>query len=455
MKTSILSLIINIVWGINLFAQNSSMYDNPEIKNNLDSYVNSYTKTGDFSGCIAINKGDSNIYQECFGYANQSFKVLNEKNTKFKIGSVSKQFTAAAILIMEQEGLLKTTDTLSNFFSNNSNAERITIQQLLTHTSGITDIYNVPNFNKLSCQKKTKSELSNLVLDSELEFEPGTQYQYSNGGYAILAELVEKLSGIAYQDYLNKKIFQPLNMKATGHNKSNDVIPNLAVGYDPSGYNDVKITDFLDPELLKGSGSLYSTVQDLRVWINSIKNKSLLSKSSYEKLLTDYGHNYGFGVSVYKSFDKDVFGHDGRVNGYIADYLHYKESDISVIILGNLQTGVADFFRRDIAAIVFNKKYANRAKTIPPEKNVYPDNEKILGIYSFGPNFKVYIEEIEGSIQARANEGGYSELVLLEDKRFFSRTLYSYIEFKEDDKGRTVKMVWTNNDGNSFEGIKE
>jgi CubicO group peptidase (beta-lactamase class C family) len=426
-----------------------------DISNLVIDYANSYVKTGDFSGCILITKNDKIIFEKCFGYANQSFKVLNEKNTKFKIGSVSKQFTAAAILIMEQEGFLKTTDTLSKFFPNHSNAESITIQQLLTHTSGITDIYNVPNFNNLSSQKKTINDLTKLVLGSELQFEPGAQYQYSNGGYAILAEIIEKLSGSTYQDYLNENIFQPLNMTATGHNRYNDVIPNLAVGYDPSGYNDVKITDFLDPELLKGSGSLYSTVQDLQIWIESIKHRSLMNEESYEKLLKNYGNNYGFGISLYKSFDESVFGHDGRVNGYIADYLHYEESDISIIILGNLQTGVADFFRRDIAAIVFNKEYKSRAKRIPPEDDSKIDKEKIIGTYAFGPNFKVYIEGIEGSIQARANEGGYSELILLEDGRFFSRTLYSYIEFIEDDLGKTIKMFWTNNDGNRFEGLKE
>ena len=434
---------------------NFGFIQSQETSKMIDEYANSYVKTGDFSGCVLITEKGKIIYENCFGYANHSFTVPNDKQTKFKIGSVSKQFTAAAILILEQEGLLNTSDTLSKFLPNSNNAEKITIHQLLTHTSGITDIYNVPDFNKLSCPKKKISDLSKLVLEAELDFEPGSQYQYSNGGYALLAQIIETVSGMTYQEYLTENIFKPLKMNATGHNKGNDIILNLAVGYDPSGYSDVKITDFLDPELLKGSGSLYSTVKDLQIWINSIKNKSLLSGSSYEKLLTNYDHNYGFGISVYKSFDKKVFGHDGRVNGYIADYLHYEEPDISVIILGNLQTGIADFFRRDIAAIVFNKEYESRAKTIPPGENAYPDDEKILGTYAFGPSFKVYIEKIEGSIQARANEGGYSELVLLEDGRFFSRTLYSYIEFSENDRREITKMVWTNNDGNSFEGLKK
>lgn len=434
---------------------NFGLAQSQDIAKLIDEYANSYVKTGDFSGCVLITEKGEIIYENCFGYANHSFKVPNEKKTRFKIGSISKQFTAAAILNMEQDSLLKTTDTLSVFFPNAVNAKKITIQQLLTHTSGITDIYNVLDFNKLSSQKKNISDLSSMVLEAELDFEPALQYQYSNGGYALLAQIIENVSGMTYQQYLKENIFKPLHMSATAHNKGNEIIPNLAVGYDPSGYSDVKITDFLDPELMKGSGSLYSTVHDLQIWIKSIKNKSLLSVKSYEKLLSDYGHNYGFGISVYTSFNKKVFGHDGRVNGYIADYLHYEEQDISVIILGNIQTGVADFFRKDIAAIVFNKEYKSRAKRIPPEDDTKIDKEKIIGTYTFGPNFKVYVEEIEGSIQARANEGGYSELILLEDRRFFSRTLYSYIEFKENDQGKTVKMVWTNNDGNSFEGLKE
>ena len=426
-----------------------------DISKLINEYATSYVNTGDFSGCILITKKGNVIYENSFGYANHSFKVPNAKHTRFKIGSVSKQFTAAAILLLEQEGVLNTADTLSKFFPNNNNAGKITIEQLLTHTSGIADIYNIPDFNKLSCQKKNIADLSMMVLEAELDFEPGSQYQYSNGGYALLAQIIQSKSGVSFQEYLTENIFNPLKMNDTGHNQGNEVIPNLAIGYDPLGYDAVKITDFLDPELLKGSGSLYSTTHDLQVWINAIKDRTLLSIDSYEKLLKDYGHSYGYGISVYTSFDKEVFGHDGRVNGYIADYLHYKEADITVIILGNIQTGVSDFFRRDIAAIVFDKEYQTRAKSIPSEKSTSPDNKNVVGVYAFGPNFKVHVEEIEGSIQARANEGGYSELILLEDGRFFNRTLYSYIEFVPNGQGGILKIIWTNNDGNSFEGLKQ
>ena len=433
----------------------SSLIHSQDISKLIDEYTASYVSTGDFSGCILITENDKITYENCFGFANRTFNVLNKKQTKFRIGSISKQFTAVAILILEQKGLLKTTDYLSDYFPQYPITSNITLKQLLNHTSGVTDIYDIPDFNKLSCHKKTISDMTKLILETELDFEPGTQYLYSNGGYIILAKIIEIVGETTYPQFLNEHIFKPLNMNSTGHEEVDHVIPNLATGYDPMGYDDIKTANFLDPELLKGSGSLYSTVHDLKIWINSLKYKSLLAESAYETFFKDYGHNYGYGISVYTSFSRNVFGHDGRVNGYIADYLHYIEPDISIIILGNIQTGVADFFRRDIAAIVFNQDYESKAKKIPAADHKFLNEEEILGTYSFGPNFKVHIERINQSIQARANEGGYSELVLLKDGRYFNRTLYSYIEFVADEHGDIIKMVWINNDGNSFEGQKE
>ncbi|NND95137.1 MAG: serine hydrolase [Flavobacteriales bacterium] len=447
---TILKLLVSL-----LILSSFSFIQGQDLKDQIDSYVESYVNTGDFSGCILIEEGGEVIYKSCFGYANASFKVENTTETKFKIGSVSKQFTATAILLLQQDSRLKLSDTLSNFFPNYPVARNITIEHLLTHTSGLIDVYSVKDFNKLTCENMSISELSEMVLSNETLFDPGSQYQYSNGGYAVLAALIEKLSGMKYQDFMVKRIFKPLNMGSSGHAMVNEVLEGLAEGYDPSGYDGVKRTDLLDPELLKGSGSLYSSVTDLLNWVNSIRDRKLLSSASYDMLLNDYGHSYGLGISVYSSFENEVFGHDGRVNGYIADYLHYVDRNMSIIVLGNIQTGVSDFFRADIASMLFEKEYSSSAKNTPHDLKTKIDYKDILGVYSFGPNFKVYVELIDDVLHARANEGGASEIVLLEDGSYFSRTLYSYIEFVPTEDGEISKMVWTNNDGVSFEGLKD
>ncbi len=420
----------------------------------VGSYAQTYVDTGDFSGCILITRQGDTLYQECFGKADFSFSIPNTPETKFKIGSVSKQFTAVAILRLEEEGKLSLQDPVSRFYPVYPHASKFTLEQLLTHTSGVSDIYNIPDFNTLSCQNTSISEVVQLVLNMDLNFEPGSQYQYSNGGYAVLAGIIEMASGMSYEKYLKKSLFEPLGMSVTGHAAGDEVVPRLATGYDAKGYDGLKITPYLSPEVLKGSGSLHCTVGDLQLWIQSIETRALLKNESYDKFLKNYGHNYGLGISVYTSMDQQVFGHDGRVNGFIADYLHYRESGITIIILGNVQTGVADFFRSDIASIVFGKDYRSRAKTSPPSKDNLDPNP-FLGTYAFGPSFKVYIDYFDDSLQARANEGGYSELIPLEDGRFFNRTLYSYIDFQKNEKGVISKMLWINNDGNSFEGLKE
>ena len=420
------------------------------LREKVDAYLQSYVQTNDFSGCVRIIENDSVRYEDCFGFADKTSGLKNLPATKFKIGSISKQFTAAAILRLEEMGKLTTSDTLSRWFPDREIARGITLEQLLTHTSGVQDIYSVPRFNTLSDKGLQISNLAEKVLELPLVFEPGSQYQYSNGGFALLAVVIEKASEMEYGSFLQQQLFDTLEMENTGHGE----VDGLATGYEPLNYEEFKVTEYLDPELLKGSGSLYSTAEDLQKWIVSIKTRSLLSKYSYGKLMKDYGNSYGLGISVYRSFDHSVFGHDGRINGYIADFLHYQEPDVSIIITGNIQTGVADFLRRDLAAIAFDKDYTSRAKTGVPETDPIRRSADISGTYAFGPNFNVYVTRDSGRFMARANEGGSSELVLLKNGRYFSRTLYAHIEFVRD-ADQITKMIWINNDGNQFEGIKE
>ena len=193
LKSVLLVIIITFLFNKFNFSQSLS--------EKIDTYISSYVSTSDFSGCALVTRNDSIQFSECYGKADFSFNVANTQETKFKIGSVSKQFTAAAILVLEQEGLLNTKDTISKYFPDYPIANNITIEQMLTHTSGLTDIYNVPNFNKLSCEQISISDLSKMILESDLDFKPGSQYQYSNGGFAVLAQIIEQVSGKPYGKY--------------------------------------------------------------------------------------------------------------------------------------------------------------------------------------------------------------------------------------------------------------
>jgi CubicO group peptidase (beta-lactamase class C family) len=431
------------------------LYSLPQtLPEKINAYISTYVKTNDFSGCVLVARNDSILFSHCYGKADFSFDIDNTQETKFKIGSISKQFTAAGILKLEEDGLLSTSDPIAKYFPTKTISNDLTIHHLLTHTSGLVDIYDLQGFYSFPCAGVNFAEIVDMVLEEEPYFKAGEQYFYSNGGYLILAKIIEDVSGETYEEFISNYIFHELGMNSSGSCGKNEVVKNLSVGYDPLGYEKLLQTNDID-YLTKGAGSLYSSPNDLLIWINSLKERSLLSESSYQKFFKNYGNAYGYGISVYKSSGKEVFGHDGRIAGYIADYLHYKEDDVSIIITGNIQTGVADFLRRDIAAIVFNQEYQTSAKNVPPATD-YPSNVKnIPGAYSFGPSFTVYVEIVDGRLQAKANQGAYSELVPLQDGRFFNRTLYAYIKFEEDEKGTITKMIWENNDGNTFDGIKK
>jgi len=229
------------------------------------------------------------------------------------------------------------------------------------------------------------------------------------------------------------------------------------VGYDPSGFTGLVHAPYSSDVIHRGSGSLYSTVEDLHKWLKvGLQTNKVLTASSRKKMLANQRNAYGYGISVYNVFEKSVHGHDGRMPGYIADVMHYIEEDISITFLGNIQTGVGDFLRRDLAAIVFDKDYEVRAKTagLVAADFKEEDVENLLGVYQFAPTFNVSVRLNHGKILARANQGESSEMVLLSDGNYFSRVLYATINFEKNENGKIDKMIWVNNDGNSFNGSK-
>ena len=418
----------------------------------IDTYLESYARIQDFSGCVLVVKEGKELHRSCLGNAVEEFQVSNSPSTKFKIGSISKQFTAAAILKLEAQGLLSTEDPVLNFFSGANLTNEMTVHHLLTHTSGVADIFRLPGFLSMSKSEIPLDSLARLLLQQEPDFLPGEQYAYSNGGYTLLATIIEQLSGMSYGDFLTKEILEPIGLNQTGDWFAASVVPHLAMGYDPKGGEGKAHTDYIHDVYLRGSGSLYSTVDDLARWIEELKTGEMLGKELCSKLLTNHVRGYGYGISVYKSFEQPVFGHDGRINGFIADYLHYRDSDLSIILLGNIQTGVADFLRRDLAAILFGKSFASKARDIPVAPAYPAALDLLTGGYEFSPNFWVYVEEKDATLLARANQGSFSELIPLKNGQWFSRVLYARVEFGENEQGEKI-LKWINNDGNIFVGI--
>src|SRR6476661_8817082 len=217
------------------------------LRDRMDAYVRRYANGDFFSGVVRVTKGDRIIYENAFGYADRALQVPNSLQTRFQIASLSKPMTAAAVLLLAEEGKLGLEDKLSKFVPDFPNGDKITIEELLTHYSGLGDASAQPDYNEWSRFPQTAAALVERAKKVPRQSEPGTSYFYRNSNYHVLAFLIEKISGQNYGDFLEQKIFKPTGMTNTAHRARDEtIVPNLANGYSPAGASGFERATYLD-----------------------------------------------------------------------------------------------------------------------------------------------------------------------------------------------------------------
>jgi len=417
----------------------------PDLAARIDRAVAPYVSVRDFMGVVAVQRdGDAPLVVP-YGQASVELGVPHRATDVFLIGSMSKQFTAVSILLLEQDGKLKTSDPISLYLPDFKPDAPITIEQLLTHSSGVADIYSLKRYSETGGQGGSFADVIRDLGAMALTHRPGTAFAYSNGGYSLLAAIIERTSGMSYGDYLATRIFEPLGMTSTSHDQPGPAVANRVPGYDPWGRN--ALTSVMPPSAIytTGSGSLWSSGADLLAWSSALHGERLLTRASYAKLTRDYGHAYGYGVSVFTRFGRDVVGHDGRVTGYASDMARYLKERTTIVILSNVQSVARDEIRLSVAAAVLGEP------AVAPETRQFADRPSpvvndFAGEYSFGPGFAVSIRESGGRLLARANEGSDSELVQTTDGAWFSRVLYATVRFERDQTGQVDRLIWGRGD---------
>ena len=320
------------------------------IAGELDTYLEQAAATNSFSGAVLLAGKGQTIFSKAYGLANRAANTPNNTNTKFNIGSMNKMFTAVAIAQLAERGKLSFTDTISKVLPDYPNkvvAEKVTVHQLLTHTSGMGNYQNetyMANLNKL----KTVADLLPLFANEPLAFEPGTKMTYSNAGFVVLGLIIEKLSGQNYFDYVREHIFKPADMDNTDSYEKGENVPNLAIGY--MRMNDKGMPDPSAPlrentSLLAAkaspAGGGYSTVEDMLKFSLALRDNKLLSQK-YKEILTtgkvevagaDRKYAYGFGDNVIDG--KHIVGHNGGGPGIGANFDMFPEIGFTAVILSN------------------------------------------------------------------------------------------------------------------------
>lgn len=303
----------------------------------------------DFSGVVVVLRDGRPVFRKAFGLANRELSVPNTSTTKFRIASITKPFTAMAVLQLVDAGKISLDDPVSKYDPAAPAAwNGITVRHLLTHSSGIPD-YTVFLTGR-SRDPHTPAQIVDIVRDKPLSFTPGSRYAYSSTGYALLGMAIEKASGQTYEQYVQRNIFEPLGMKDSGYDSFRAILPNRAAGYvrTPTGYSNAAYSDMSVPY---AAGALYSTADDLVLWDQALAAGKLVSPAAYQAMWTDQGFGYGYGWIVGQQFGRRRVGHNGDIAGFTSLITRFPDDKISVIVLSNVQAAPRDAIGDEMAAV--------------------------------------------------------------------------------------------------------
>ena len=408
----------------------------------MNDIVQSYVTVQEFMGSVAVEKNGKLLLNKGYGFANLEWDAPNSSTTKFRLGSLTKQFTAVAILLLEEQGFLNINDFINKYISEAPAAwKHIKIFNLLNHTHGIPNYTQLPEFSSITTFTKTPLEQIQLFIDKPLDFEPGTQYSYNNSGYVLLGHLIEILSEQSYGEFITDNIFKPLGMLSSGYDSHTQITPHRAAGYTKEK-NHILNADYLDMSLPYAAGSLYSTTENLLKWTHALFEGELITDVSMKKMTTPFKENYGFGVEIKKIDDIKVVIHTGLINGFNTALIFAPETKTTIIALSNLNTigYVWDFgcLSQNIAlkmlALTHNKKVV-----LPSEKTEQTVSLAILqqyvGVYDIKPGLMLVITLDNVALIAQFSNQEKIKLFTESDTIFYSKIPDMQITFlknKED-----------------------
>lgn len=346
--------------------------------------VEEQVKAGRFTGTVLVAKDGAPLLREGFGAADREWDIPNAPDTKFRLGSLTKQFTATAILQLAEAGKLSIDDPVSKFYADAPAAwSKITIKHLLSHTSGIPSYTGIPDFFSKGTSKLPlkPEEIVKLTQDKPLEFEPGTKFAYDNTGYILLGVVIEKVSGQTYAAYVSQHIFQPLGMRNTGYDVSGEILAKRASGYEP-GKAGWRNADYLDMSLPYAAGSLYSTVDDLLIWNTALTDGKILTDASRKAAWTENLNHYGYGWSVGVQDGHERVSHSGGINGFATAMHRYPKDGLVTIVLSNFQAAPATPMANNLAGLCFGTYSAPKPVALSTATL-----DKYVGAYALSPTF--------------------------------------------------------------------
>ncbi len=411
-----------------------------QIGTKVNEYMSAATSVDGFSGSILVARNGQPVVSKGYGMANNELDVPNTPQTVFRLGSVTKQFTAMAIMILQERGKLGVSDPVCKYLSECPAAwQPLTVKNLLTHTSGIPNYTSFPDFAKTAVLPTSSAEMFGQLKDKPLEFAPGEKFAYSNSGYYVLGLIIERTSGKSYADFLQENIFTPLGMKQTGYDNPLKIIKNRAAGYARQG-GEIINASYMDMSIPYAAGALYSTTEDLLRWDQALYTEKLVSRKSLDEIFTPLKSEYGYGWSIGKKFDRQVIAHGGGIYGFATEIVRFPADRVTVIVLSNVQAAPAGKIANDLAAIVFGVAYEipRERKEIAVEPKIL---EKYVGLYKIEPNIVITVTLENGKLLGQLAGQSKFALSAESENRFFSKDVNAQITFVKDTQGQVTGLT--------------
>jgi D-alanyl-D-alanine carboxypeptidase len=412
--------------------------------------ITPYVEADLFAGCILVAQNGVPLLRQGFGLADREWEIAHRPSGKFRLGSLTKQFTATAILQLMERGQLALDDRIAQHFPEApATWADVTIFHLLTHSSGIPSYTSLPHFFAQEARHdRTPREIIALTEHLPLDFLAGSAFKYNNGAYVILGHIIERLTGQSYETYLRENILVPLGLKNTGYEHVDAIIPERARGYRfRNGV--IENAGFLAMSVPHAAGAIYSTIDDLLAWQRALVAAKPLSPSSSALMFKDHGHGYGFGWGIQAQFDRRQFVHAGGINGFSVVVSYYPDDDLFIAALANIQAAPVQKVARDLAALYFG--IDDKTLSLVLDAALLAD---YVGTYRLSNKRALKVTQAGSKLFAATGDHGRQEMLAIDDQTFVGQLIDWQLRFAVDGVEQAQSVTFTR-DGTEMVGTRE
>jgi len=406
----------------------------------MDQVVKTFVQDKTFMGTVLVARGADVILSKGYGSANLEWDIPNTPATKFRLGSITKQFTAASILLLEERGKLKIDDPIKKHLTDAPAAwDKITIYNLLTHTSGIPNFTSLPDYKTLQPFDSPVAKTIATFRDKPLDFQPGEKMSYSNSGYLVLGHLIETVTGGSYEKFVTDNIFTPLSMKDSGYDSNTAIIARRAAGYVPSTGGAVN-AGFIHMSIPHAAGALYSTTEDLLRWEQALFGGKVVSPASLAKMTTPFKSDYALGVVVQTAGGRRVVQHGGGIDGFNTFLAYYPDDKLTVAVLANINGQTPN----QIAAKLADLAHGGTVQLTSERKEIAlppASLERYVGTYELAPGVNLMVRLDVDHLTVQLTGQGQLPMFAESETSFFLKVVDAQVEFVKDARGAVSHAI--------------